>query len=185
MQNSNIYLTFIAFSMFLFSCKQDKSTVSSKETQSEETEEGAYVSANQPNAADVAIYVANARNILDYRIKEDTNGSWAAIEHGIWEYEAIFANGEMSKPEDVAGKWIDYKDDNTYEFGEKALIKGKGKYHYNPDSGLVLMLNDDKFQKPIEYKVKIVGDIMVFTGSAEYKDNGTQGKLKKVMERPS
>lgn len=185
MQNSNIYLTFAVLSFFLFSCKSESKPNPVETSKTETIDEGNLVSLNQVSDTDIDNWNKSAISILEHRIKQDKNESWAAIEHGIWEYEAIFADGKMSQPNEVKGRWIDFLDDATYQYGEKAAIKGKGKYHYSPETGLLLMVDDNKAKKPIEYKAKIVGDIFVFTGSTVYKDNGTQGKLNKIMQRPS
>lgn len=187
MQNSVISWTFIFISLFIFSCKNDKSALTDTKPSHEDLLEEGYtlISSEGVSEADIAVYNGNASNILEHRIKNDQNKSWAIIEHGIWEYEFVFTKGEMSKVGEMAGNWIDFTQEATYEYGLREKVIGSGRYHYSPETGLLLLVDSNSGVKPREFKVQIAGDIMVFSGSPEYKDNGMQGKLKKVMQRPS
>ena len=74
-------------------------------------------------------------------------------------------------------KWIDFKDNFTYDYGMDKEKKGSGIYTYNFDTGLLLMVDDDISIKPNEYNVKIHNDIIILEGKSTYEDNNIQAKL--------
>ena len=121
-----------------------------------------------------------ALSILEFRAKNDAD-SYAIVEADVWEYEFVY-DGEMSKPDDYKGVWIDFLPDGTYEYGRYNDIQGSGKYNYHFERGELLMLDDDTSLKPQEWTVKSVGDAMVLVGTATYKDNAIQMKLERVKE---
>lgn len=124
-----------------------------------------------------------AKAILAYRM-ENKPDNYAIIDVGVWEYEAAFKDGAMSKPGAYKGHWIDFDAKNGYEFGVNNDIKGRGKYHYDNDTHLLLLVNDDPAVKPEEYEIKLVNDVMIMMGNLTYQDNGFQAKLLKVQSRP-
>lgn len=121
-----------------------------------------------------------ALSILNHRIKKDSN-SYAIIEADVWEYKFVF-KGEMSKPGEYQGTWIDFKNDHTYEYGQNSNVQGAGKYNYNFDRSELLMVDNDNSQKPQEWNVKNAGDVMILVGTSTYKDNATQMKLERVKD---
>ncbi len=189
MQKSIIYSISLGFLLSIFACQGKTTQKDSPQSRTIETEtlidEGyTLIESKEVGPEEIKQMNNSAQSILKHRIQNDTQESWAIIEHGIWEYEFLFENGKMSEVGEYAGHWIDFKADRTYEYGYKNEVKGSGKYHYSPDSGEVLMVNNSNTIKPIQYKLKFAGDIMAFSGSSEYRDNGKQGKLQKVMQRP-
>lgn len=121
-----------------------------------------------------------ALSILNHRLKKDSS-SYAIIEADLWEYKFVF-KGEMSKPGEYKGTWIDFKNDHTYEYGQGSNIQGGGKYNYNFDRSELLMVDNDNSQKPQEWSVKNAGDVMILVGTATYRDNATQMKLERVKD---
>ncbi len=124
---------------------------------------------------------AQAISILNYRAEKDTN-SYAIIEADIWEYEFVY-NGEMSKPGEYTGTWIDFLKDGTYEYGKYSELQGSGRFSYHFERGELLMVDNDSSMKPQEWTVKAVGDVMVLVGTATYKDNAIQMKLMRVNDK--
>ena len=153
-------------------------------TSVEELESQGYKSLNDDiTPSEVAMMHSAASSIVKKRIDDSNGKTWAALESGVWEYEFIF-DGEMSKPGEYAGHWIDMDRSNKYEYGVNGEIKGGGTYHYSPETGYLLLVDNDVTVKPIEYEIKLSGDMMVFSGHSVYKDNGKQGRLKRLQERP-
>lgn len=127
----------------------------------------------------------NADAVIKFRSEEDNNKSWAILTTGVWEEEFVF-EAEMDKPEKIEpGNWIQYNDDLSYTYGHYDEVKGSGRYHYNPDTKLLIMLDDDPKKAPTEYEAQIANSMMVWSGQLTYKNNGTQKKLIKIKERPS
>lgn len=124
-----------------------------------------------------------AQAILAYRL-ENKPEKHAIIDVGVWEYEAAFKEGAMSKPGEYTGHWIDFAEDGSYEFGVYTETKGRGKYHYDNDTHLLLLVNDDPQVKPEEYELKLLQSVMIMMGKSTYQDNGFQAKLLKSEKRP-
>lgn len=138
---------------------------------------------NKMGAGKIAQLHKQAEAILAYR-RENKPDNYAIIDVGVWEYEAAFKDGAMSKPGAYKGHWIDFSQDNSYEFGINGNIQGKGKYHYDNDTHLLLLVNDDPNVKPEEYEIKLVNEVMIMMGNLTYQDNGFQAKLLKIQKRP-
>ena len=186
MRNYHIFYFLLALVVFQISCKSDntKSNKSSQTSAEKLIEEGYTIIPDSGISPDmIEMWNKSALNILEHRIKEDDE-SYAIIEDKVWEYQFIHSGGEMSKPGQFAGHWLDFLDDNTYEYGIGKDIKGGGRYHYSPMTTLLLMVDNNQSIKPREHKLSIAGDIFVFSGSGVYKDNGTQGKLVRIAQRP-
>lgn len=126
-----------------------------------------------------------AKSVYDFRMKEPGDNSAQILDDGVWEYKFTFANQEMSPVGALAGKWIDFAPDNTYEYGWHDTIKGSGIYHYDPLQYIALLIDDDPSVKPTEYEMKLVMDALVMIGTKTYNDNSTQSKLDKVPVRPT
>ena len=126
----------------------------------------------------------NADAVIKYRSKEDNRKTWSVLTSGVWEEEFIFEIGMDNPQGNRMGNWIQYLDDLTYKYGYYEEEKGKGVYHYNPDTKLLIMLDNDSKKAPKEYEAQIINDWMVWSGQMTYKNNGTQMKLVKLKERP-
>lgn len=126
-----------------------------------------------------------AKSVYDYRLKNAEFSTAQILDNGVWEFKFTFAEGAMSELGALAGKWIDFKDDNTYEYGLYSDVKGSGIYHYDPIATIVLLLDNDPSEKPQEFEMKIVMDALVMVGQKTYNDNGTQSKLDKREVRPT
>jgi hypothetical protein len=125
----------------------------------------------------------SAKSILDHR-KNLATSSFGSLIDGVWEYEFVYQNGKMSEKGDYAGYWLDFINNESYSYGYKATVAGKGQFHYGIDSDLLLLVNDDERIKPVQIKAKYSGDMLVLSGDPEYKDNGFQSKLTRVEQRP-
>ncbi len=128
----------------------------------------------------VAAQRAQALSIINHRLKQNSE-SYAIVEADTWEYQFLH-DGEMSKPGEYDGVWIDYKADHTYTYGHYSEIKGSGKYNYHSERSEILMVDDDTSKKPEEWTTKHAGDIMIRVGTATYKDNHIQMKLVRVPD---
>ncbi len=125
-----------------------------------------------------------ATAILTYRL-ENKPEKHAIIDVGVWEYEAAFREGAMSKPGEFAGHWIDFSENGTYEMGVYNEITGSGRYHYDNDTHLLLLVNNDEKVKPEEFELKLMQSVMIMMGKSTYQDNGFQAKLLKSEKRPT
>jgi len=126
-----------------------------------------------------------AKSVYDFRMKNTEFSTAQILDNGVWEYKFTFAEGAMSKLGELTGKWIDFEDNNTYEYGLYGDVKGSGIYHYDPLTTIALLIDDDPSVKPQEFEMKIVMDALVMVGQKTYNDNGTQSKLDKRDVRPT
>jgi len=127
-------------------------------------------------------YRANALSILDFRNKKTEGKSFSIIEADTWEYEFVYTKGNMSKEGEYTGIWVDFKPDMNYSYGKNKLVEGTGKYHYDSDEAVLLMIDDDVSKKPQEWTAKFAGDAMVLVGTNSYNDNSIQMKLARVAD---
>ena len=134
----------------------------------------------ESSSSEIASMRQQALSIINHRLKKGEK-SFAIIEADTWEYEFYF-KGEMSKPGEYAGVWIDFKPDNTYEYGHLKDVQGAGRYSYQFDRGELLMVDNNANQKPQEWQAKVAGDALVLVGTSLYKDNATQMKLSRVPD---
>lgn len=165
----------IVIGLTLFSCKNDGKTPST----------------TKPNVSTKAVAPQmtklreNAKAVFDYRIKNGEFSTAQILDNGVWEYKFTFADGAMSELGALAGKWIDFADNNTYQYGNYDVTEGSGIYHYNPISTIILMIDNDAATKPQEFEMKLVMDALVMVGQKTYNDNSTQSKLDKREVRPT
>ncbi|MBK8700204.1 MAG: hypothetical protein IPN29_12005 [Saprospiraceae bacterium] len=176
-------LMFCSLIVMLVSCKENGPT--DKKTVAKTSQDTTLVSKNTktPGSSLIAQWNVQANNILKFR-KDNKPNNYAIIDVGVWEYEAAFKDGAMSKPGEYSGKWIDFDEHNRYEYGEYERVLGKGRYHYDNDTYLLLLVNDEPTVKPEEYELKLVNNIMIMMGNQTYQDNNMQAKLVKIQERP-
>ncbi len=165
----------IVIGVSLYSCKNEGSKASSTK---------ATVSAKKASPQMEGLR-EKAKSVYDYRMKNGEFSTAQILDNGVWEYKFTFANNAMSELGALAGKWIDFADDNTYEYGLYGEIKGSGIYHYDPLSTIILMIDNNPSAKPQEFEMKLVMDALVMVGQKTYNDNSTQSKLDKREVRPT
>ena len=178
------YLISVLILILLCSCKPDnveRPAPIAKTTQNNSSNENPVIREAReqrkkgPSPEEITKWRSQALSILNHRLKQYPK-TYAIMEANTWEYQFVH-NGEMSKPGDYKGIWIDYKEDHTYEYGDGKSVVGSGKYNFHLEREEVLMVDDDPSKKPQEWKVKHADDIMIMMGTATYKDNHIQQKL--------
>ena len=178
---SKLALVFTGFCfMFLGACKSENANAKSEESKTKDRLES--LRKNSESNINISALRAQALSILDHRIKEDDK-SYAIVEAGCWEYAFVF-DGEMSKPGDHAGEWINYKPDFTYDYGLYQEVLGAGRYHYSYDKSLILMIDNNGEFKPEEWRAQNSGDVMILVGTSTYQNNSVQMKLERLDTCP-
>lgn len=201
------YIVYIGLLLFsISSCKSDSKTAQATPPPAEEAIEddgpvktalpgGGYklsptdleydltVPTNQSVAgkSQIAKFRSQAEAILDKRIADNPNIP-AVIDMGTFFYEFIVKGGEVSEVGSLDNKWVDYASDHTYSYGYNREVQGGGRFHYDSDKAVVLMLDNDPSIKPQEFDAKHAGMAMVLVGRPTYKDNNMQMKLSKVLK---
>lgn len=137
---------------------------------------------NPESAEQLTAYRGQAKSIVEYRIKQKPK-SWAILDVGVWEYEFVYKDGEMSKTGAYKGRWIDFDDKNNYQYGFYDAVEGKGRYHYDNETHMLLLA--DEIKQPQEFEVKLVNEMMILMGRNSFGTNATQAKLIKVNNIPS
>jgi len=135
--------------------------------------------------SDIAPMNQEAEAIFAHRIKNAEKKTWSVMTAGYYEYAFVFNGKEMSKPGEHAGRWLNFKEDNTYDYGYYSDVQGSGKYYFDLDDELLLMVDNNKNIKPNEYKCKPVNDVCILIGTEVYKDNNFQCKIERVDAMPS
>lgn len=124
-----------------------------------------------------------AKGIIEYRKKEKPK-CWSILDVNLWAYQFIFESAKMKQPKPVDGYWIDFDEKFRYLYGHGQDVEGQGSYHYDFDTSLLMMLDDNENVKPSEFRVKLVNDVCLLQGHPTFRDNGFQAKLEKVLKRP-
>lgn len=180
----------IILSISFTACKQDAATKA--ETQKSEEPKNAVKNntdtkvlfTNLPGPAISVDKREKAETMLKYRREQDDKKSWAILESGVWKYVFVFNGESMSKPSEEIVKWVDFKQDGTFDYGEGSKVVTAGQYHYNFDKGELLMIDNDVKSGPAAWKVNNVGAAMVLLGQSEFTNNSYQIKLDKMDSRP-
>ena len=178
------------FIVLLSSCKQEgPQKAKDSETTGVVINQSANIEAFYPmlNQSDlstneIVIYRQSATPIVNHRNKESGNKSVAILTQDKWAYEGIFKGSEFVRMDSTHVKWIDFKDNLTYEYGENKEVKGSGIYAYNFDTGVLLLVDNEITMKPYEYKVKAHNDLIILEGMSTYQDHNIQAKLVRITE---
>lgn len=171
-----------------FSCKEMATTSTTNPSKSSNmTVEEKNIFSNQKEVSDsiIQLYRGQASGIVDFRIKNSTAGMTTTLAQGVWVCDAIFLGSEFLKSEKVLSRWIKFGDDNTYEYGNYLDQFGHGKYHYNSEESIILILDDDSRIKPQEFKVMTNNNSLVLVGQMVYQDNNMQAKFSRYDEKPA
>lgn len=131
---------------------------------------------------EIITYRQSATPIVNHRNKESGNKATAILTQDKWAYDGIFKGSEFITLDSTQVKWIDFKDDLTYEYGQNKEVKGSGIYAYNFDTGVLLMVDNEITMKPYEYKVKAHNDLIILEGMSTYQDNNIQAKLVRITD---
>jgi len=94
------------------------------------------------------------------------------------------SNGKEG-PKDMIdfGEWYKFNPDFSYSHGFFSEIKDKGKYSYDLNKELLMMLPDDKKLYPSEWKTLKSGDVIVLVGTAKFSNNPFQKHMQNVKEK--
>lgn len=174
----------IFLSILLFSCKSNTSGSSSSAEDFAPVE--SYVLLNQNRTADVEIpeMREEAIKILEHRQKESDTSAIAMIERDVYVFDGILLSSNMITGDSIAGEWLDFKEDLTYEYGKFDKENGSGRYFFTFEENTLLMVNDNPAIKPQEFETKRANDILILIGKQIYRDNNIQTKLTRVATKP-
>lgn len=122
--------------------------------------------------------------ILDHRQKENNKKAFILLDKDMFEFEFVFTGKTMTKPGQLSGSWIDFNEDLTYTYGYYQEDQGAGRYTYDLDSGLLLIVDDNDAVKPQEFEAKLFDRSLIMDGNEVYKDNNFNAKLRRITEKP-
>ena len=164
--------------------KPDNQTTSNAPINKSANVEAFYPMLNQVDLSsmEVAAFRKSAQDIVHHRNKELADKTSAILTKDAWKYDGIFKGSQFTAADSLKNKWIKFKDNLTYQYGENAEVRGGGMYTYNFDTGLLLMLDNDPNLKPNEYNVKVHNDLVILEGQATYQDNNIQAKLVRIKD---
>lgn len=197
MKNILSLFIFVITILSIIGCKQDAKSskvnntteISSKKTTTDKSEKsistiGLIKNMRKVGPGALGDMISDAKTIIKHRYKKDERKSWIILDKDMWEYEFIFSGKNMTKPETLAGHWIDFNNDMTYTYGLYQEQTGSGIYTFSLDSGLLLLIDDSDKVKPQEFESKVFDRTLVMDGNHIYKDNNYNAKLKRITERP-
>ncbi len=184
---NRLILTLLSTILIIFSaCKTDTAS----DTSSAKSANAQNPALNNKNEEELGVDIgaklnipglrAQALSILNHRLKTFPD-TYQIVDHDLWEYKFVF-DGEISPPGKYKGVWIDFKEDHTYDYGNRDKVEGSGRYNYHLDRGELVLVDNDKNKKPQEFTVKIANDVMILQGTATYNDRHLQMKLENVLD---
>ena len=190
MSRYSLYLSTIILGLSLVGCKPDGQTTTATETSSksffskkDDIPKGIRIIKNMPEKYTTEQIISMnraAQRILEYRNKEKGRKYWDVLCTGPWEYQYIFGGIEKTKPDELNGRWIEFKENMTYQYGYYEEIQGEGTYHYDLASAELLLVDKNETIKPTEYIVQMYANIAILKGTDAYYDNNYQCKIKGV-----
>ncbi|MDA8692472.1 hypothetical protein N9L92_00305 [Saprospiraceae bacterium] len=124
---------------------------------------------------------AQALSILNHRLKKFPD-TYSIVDNDVWEYKLVF-DKKMSPAGKYDGVWIDFKEDHTYDYGNRSVVEGSGRYNYHMERGEIVLVDNDKNKKPQEFTAKLSGNVMILEGTATYDDRHIQMKLENVTDQ--
>jgi hypothetical protein len=181
---------FLGVTTAFIACKLDKSSgtdnTDKKEVEVVITDDYALLNQSDIKPTEIASLRQQAESIMAKRIEETKKEAYTVLHKDLWFYEATVVGSKMTKMDSLGGRWLDFKEDLTYDYGSYGDNKGGGKYHYDIQTGKLMMIDNNKALKPQEFKILTVdGDILIIQGEYEYKDNNIQSKLVRRATRPA
>jgi hypothetical protein len=174
----------IVLPLLIFSCKSNTNgpgTVGDDYTPIE-----TFVLLNQNGILDVEVEIMRdeAIKILEHRQKETDSTAISLIERDIYIFDGVLISSNMIKGDSLAGEWLDFKKDLTYDYGKFDKVNGSGRYFFDSNGNTLLLINDNPAIKPHEYETKRVSDVLILIGKQIYRDNNIQTKLSRVATKP-
>lgn len=126
-----------------------------------------------------------AKSEIDQEWKQSNKEAFTNLHLDLFEYKALLAGESMSKPGKYDGYWINFEEDLTYSYGYYNKVEGTGIYNFKVENQRLVLLDNNDRIKPQSFSLRIAGDVVIFIGGHEYKDNNMQGKMERVEKRPS
>jgi hypothetical protein len=121
--------------------------------------------------------------IINARKTADANKIYATLTCQYWAIDAVFV--DVFGPKDLTkGMWIKFNDDHTYEYGRYENISGKGIYHYDGIEEIILLRDNDRGVKPLEFSIFWAGNYIVFEGTKMFDDADLNIKLTGGSNQP-
>ncbi|MEM9820794.1 MAG: hypothetical protein AAF985_06970 [Bacteroidota bacterium] len=103
---------------------------------------------------------------------------------GLWEY--TFALGAENETPKYKGRWIEFKNDDTFISGRYGEETNQGTYQYEDDPKRILTLTYAKKEEiPGQWEIQGQGhNGMVFKGNTPLNPSGLQVRMQQVNQRP-
>jgi len=156
--------------LFLFACNGNKGSNAASDGSTTNTETATKPSAVDPNDL---LAIAQASNA--------SASTKANLSMGFWHIGgAVNIKTEEGK-EGYVGKWLQFRQDMTYTFGQDDQDLETGVWLFNEDGEYIeFRSKTDKNFYINEWKTKQIGDIIILTGNTP--NNPTGGQIKLVRQ---
>lgn len=132
----------------------------------------------------IKMWNREALDLLQTRTAEEGGKTHTALTTGVWLYDRAF-RGVMHPPQMVAGRWITFGDNLTYEYGTYDKVDGSGKYFFSLDKLTLILIDDNPAVKPADYTVQVNGGMLIMDGSKTFQDQRLSAKYDKVSTKPT
>lgn len=177
------FFLFIFGCVMMFGCKNDNSA---KNNVPLRPIEELFVLHNQSEvtASQIDLWRKEAEKTIKESIQQKNPLLTNFLEPDMWHYVAILKGSDVIFGKDLNGGWIDFKDDNTYEYGSYDTKNGNGQYFFEAESMMLTLLDNDTRFKPQLFRLLNNQDEAVLQGEPTYMDNSMQAKISRSAVFP-
>lgn len=176
-------LSFLICTALFTSCKQD--SAAQQETTTSETPNYSQDTINPP-MMETSNQNPTSQTTGDQQKSTGTGTAQASTKEGhdytfltfkLFKINGAFVPGKDPKEQPYKDQWLDLTPDGKFKWFQGKQLLSSGDWGYNHDLGILDILPSDKKMKPTEWKVIFNDDMVVFTGTSTFENNGHQLQL--------
>lgn len=99
------------------------------------------------------------------------------LTYKMFKINGAFVPGKDPKDQPYKNQWLDLTSDGKFKWFQGKELMFSGDWGYNHDLRVLDILPNDKNHKPTEWNVIFNDDMVVFTGTPTFENNGVQLQL--------
>jgi hypothetical protein len=125
----------------------------------------------------------NAALAIEERSSKDERRSYPIVTEGFWVIDAAYLD-DFAPYKVIDGKWLKLNENLTYEYGKFEKSISKGKYHFDPNTYTLILLDEKENVRPLEYQMEWSDGYVVIGGTPTYDDADIRIKMTNRQSKP-